>query len=397
MARITLFLCILIALPLQTEALTRSQAVAIALENSPVIKSSAASATAAGAVSMQSFWLDNPVVELDWAGLPTFGSLKSFESRELTVEQTIPNPIRRYFDIAGKNAEKDVAYLEYQWVRREIEAQVQVQYTRWSVARRRVVMRQADLQDARTLSDVAAKRLEQGTIDRFTSLQAEVEVRQAMTTLRGAESEEEMARQDLSLLLGQAITSEPDDSLSLPPEVPVPDSTGRYLLAERGVDAAENQRNGTLTSLLPDFALAGYQTRGMAGETSWGFRIAATVPLWVFPNWTSEVRIANANLDRAHAEAERIRQDYRARRQTLETQWRKYQDDLHDHRSGIMATADELLRVAQKSYSEGAVDYLHLLEARRSHRAVMEGYHDLIQNLWSTWAQLYMFRPEETK
>ncbi len=402
LSTIALLLSFVAMFPVICFGITRQQAISSALEHNSQIHVLAKQKSAAKTNLLRSAWLENPSMEIEWEGFENTESFDNYESRTIAFEQVIPNPFRKYCDIAIAVNELGIAKLEARYAVTELIAEVNIAYMEWLASIKRIELREANCANALEIDEAAEKKLALGQIDLLERLQASIELKKAQSLVRAAKLLEFNARNTLVALIGTQIFDMPEDSLSIPQfSVPISDSLKmssiyQYQLSQRNVVIARHRYNSAIASIVPDVSIGGFKSTTLDDAENWGIKVSANIPLWFFASYTNDVNAARSNLRIEQARQHQQKLELENDKHALIKSWENSVADYESYKSNVLDMAEKMLVMGNKSYAEGEIDYLRLLEIRRNHAEIMENYNDIVISLWKNWADIVKFEFKET-
>ena len=286
-------------------------------------------------------------------------------------------------DIAGAEARARL-------IRMELVYQVKQAYV--DALRSREVLRltEEDVQHIEAMRDRVKTMVAVGEAPRYEAVKAEAEALAANRQVENARHKLNAARAVLRNLTGMAGDEPRPLKARLPEQLELKSllaameqSNPRYIEARAQVAAARARVSEARADRLPPPTLrAGAEQ--YPDSRAWTVGLSMPIPL--FDQRQGVVAGAEAQLDRALAEG-------RLRTMTLE---RELEQAYHRHRGaraqlqaiegGLLAEAEDALRVAETAYRAGERGILDVLDARRTLRAVRL---DHIHALYDTYATLF--------
>ncbi len=128
------------------------------------------------------------------------------------------------------------------------------------------------------------------------------------------------------------------------------------------IEKFSNQISLSKSEILPDISLEYTHKKIRDFESSWGFEVGVTVPLWFW--WKQSGSMKRTNLDFTIARNENI-----VLKKSIETDlykaFEEYENNLRQlkfFKDEVFKETDEILRAAKKSYEEGAIGYVEYLQ-----------------------------------
>lgn len=384
----------LMATSTAADALSRQDAIRIALERNPEVIAAKNSWEAAKARSVQAGALPDPELELEYEELPGLTRFGKFGERAWGVNQRIEFPLKWWRrSKAARRAAEAVRLGEVEMVRLDISSRVKMAYDRILFKRQNLEYVRQDLRLAQDFLQKARLRLEAGDVSQLEVLRAEVEAGRAASRLTKARSELEIAGIELGILLarenGTSIEVEGDLDyqpigleLGLLQQTAIerrPDLQG----VEWALESARAEQGAIQAALLPDLNVGlSRQTIQEAGgkEDFWGVSFALELPLWGAARQRGELSEAKALVRQSAAEKNIFRYQIFLEVESayMDVQTSAAQVLLFQER--IVREAERTFEVARRSYAEGKATYMELLEAQRALTGVREEYAEVLFN-----------------
>jgi cobalt-zinc-cadmium efflux system outer membrane protein len=383
-----LALCCLSLANAPVEALSRRDAILIALEANPEVTAAEKAWEAAQARSRQARALPDPELELEYEELPGVTRFGDFGSRAFGATQRIESPLKWWRrSSAARQAAEAVHLGLLEMTRLDISSRVKVAYDRVLFNQKKLEYIQQNLQLAQDFLEKAQLRLEAGDVSQLEVLRAEVEAGRAANRLSSIRNELAIARAELNTLLVResVAVSEIDGALDFEPVTlalkPLQQSALEQrpdlLGAEWALASAHSERGLARAALLPDLNIGLFrQTIQDTGgkDDLWRVGLSLEFPLWGAARQRGLLAEANASVGQVTAEQSALR--YRVLLEVesafLEVQTSALQVRLYQDR--IVRVAERSFEVASRSYAEGKATYLELLEAQRALTGVREEY-----------------------
>jgi cobalt-zinc-cadmium efflux system outer membrane protein len=359
----------------QAAALSRTQAVELALAHNPQLEAARQQIAEARAGAVQATAIADPSLTATFDQLPSPYGVTS-GTRALNLGLTVPLPQKQV--LRGRVARGDVrvAELGYTTLRQQLAAQAVQGYDALLVALRHA----RDLEEAHQVALEFVRRTEAryqgGTAARLDVVKATVDASQVQTDLIGAQRDIANARAQLNRLMGRALGAglEPSDTLAAPP--PIADLEGLRALAaqnrpELQALAAQRAASRAATQLarqywLPDLSLGFSSTRDPGNPSYYTTSVGFALPLLFWQHRGGEVAQA------VHRERELAAQATDAAAQ-VEQEIRSAYADASTALRQVAFIRDQLLPVTQQAYSIASSSYalggssaLEVLDARRA-------------------------------
>ncbi|HET8656619.1 MAG TPA: TolC family protein [Longimicrobiaceae bacterium] len=355
--------------------LSRSEAVALALDHNPQLSAAREQVAEARAGVVQAVAIPDPTLGATLDEESGVFAPGAEATRALALGLTIPSPSRLV--LRGRVARGDLHATQFGYtaLRQQIAAQTVQSYDALLVARRHA----RDLDSARVVAQDFVRRTraryQAGTAAKLDVVKATVDASQVENDRIAAERDIANARADLNRLLGRTpgAAVEPTDTLAVPPPLPGLAELGERARAARPELAAMRaERAGahSATSLarqywVPDLDLALTRTTGPDGAPTYTTDFGIGLPLFFWQHERGEVAAAKhreAELSAQSADlAAQVEQEVRSAYADAETAMRQ----VAFLRDELLPEAQDAYRIASTSYSLGGSSALEVLDAKR--------------------------------
>lgn len=319
----------------------------------------------------------DPTLELTFGrGRPTDGTSDRAPETGISISQNLPWPLTRAATIQAADFSAEAGNAQAAAVRRGLVVQARTAFYALLRTRALVAVERSAESDARSLSELVARRAELGESREVDRIKARVEWLKQQRELSAVEREAAAAE---AVIRALAVVPLPRPLLvdgELPGTSTGIGRTGDVLF--RAIDGnpdllrskAEAVRASALLSAarrsrVPDLGLSLFHQKEIDRD-AYGFSLGVTVPLWNARR--GDVAKAAAEASLADAEARRARVALLA-----ELEERLKDVDVASSQASTLMTelvpaATESLRLARLLYEEGETSLLDLLDAQRTAR-----------------------------
>jgi cobalt-zinc-cadmium efflux system outer membrane protein len=238
-------------------------------------------------------------------------------------------------------------------------------------------------EDAKSLEELVAKRVDAGEAPEGDQLRTRVEALRAEWDARSARSRAEGARASLNRFLlgalgpdfGFPANLEPR-SLSMPPDDVLETAVARnpsYRSALSRIESAKWSMSKERAARLPALEFSAYKLTELDRQAT-GLGLGLAIPLW--NRNEGAVLMARGALAEAESEALVVRTEIERDLERLVRQDRVARELATGYSERIIPTATESLTLARLSLEEGEATLLAWLEARRSYLEVLRASYD---------------------
>lgn len=322
-----------------------------------------------------------PNPALEWERQKTTSGSRDGESQDVLMA-SIPLVLSGRLGLEKQAAERgaQAAEARLEWARAELRREATRAFTTVLAARERRAILEESLTALRGLSEAIAVREKAGEAAGYDRLRIELEAAAVRDVSRGAVLDEHQAEAQALRLLGPGVASLPPLRGSLGAERPLPD--GASLLAgleERRGDVralsleasgAESARRAAGRGWIPEPSVrvgAQFLDVGLPGEGI-GYGVGVGLPLPFFDRRQGEAARAEARQSLAESRRAALVHAARTRLAIVFEAVSGRRERLAQHRSDVLARAEELRRIATTAYRGGSADLLVLVDAERAAR-----------------------------
>ncbi|MBX6331858.1 MAG: TolC family protein [Gemmatimonadaceae bacterium] len=379
-------------------ALTRQQAIDLALANNPQLHAAREQVSQARARVTEAKALPDLAASATIVGQSGPFRPSTAGEHDYALGLTVPFPDR--IRLRGQVATADVrsSELSYEQLRQQIASETSQAYSALLVALRH----HDDFQQATQLAqDFLARtqaRYEGGTSPKLDVVKARVDLAQSRNQLIAAERDVANARAALNRLIARPLGAPiaAADTLGVPPALPALDTLERLALAHRPeLRSLDAQRAGAraATTLakeywLPDIALGVTRVTIPGAPATYDTDIGISVPLFFWQHRGGEVaesqhrerELAATARDLVAQVSQEVRTAYAAASTAIE--------QVHYIRDELLPEAQQAYHIATVSYGLGGASTLEVLDAKRALLDAQTQYTDALGAANDAVAQL---------
>ncbi len=370
------------------EPITIEKAIEIALKRNPDIQSALKEYEAARARINQAKAFPEPELSWEFDFQPRIFSFKDAGERNLSISQLFEFPGRRHFRYKIVEKEALVSQSGYKAVRLELIAQVRIAFSAVLFAKERVNYNQQNLKLSQNFLRMAQIRYEAGSVAKLEVLRARVEEAKARNELYLSENELDLSKAALNFLLARPMETTLQiegklEAQSLEPSLEeLQEKAFKYrpeiIGARHAVEGARSAVSLAKLSYAPDFGFRiGRHWESELGN-NWDIEFGINLPIFMWQRQKGEIAEAKANLYSLTSISEstknRITLDVKdsfLRVAALKNRIQLFQEE-------ILVEAQEAYRIAIRSYEEGEIGNLELLEGQRTLMEVNLSYADAL-------------------
>lgn len=362
--------------PIQPAALVLDQAIAWALEKSPVLGASSARADAATASRSQAGALPNPELSVEAENIYGDGPYDGLDGAEITygVSQLVELPGKRGNRVRVADAEKTKIHYARDAARLDLIRDVTTAYAELAAAQLEVSILEEERNLATEVRDSVAAKVQAGKEPPIQKNKAEIELSASNIALERARRNFTAKKQTLSSLMGGDTGEFTVAMDSLPPlSEPEPLESYRTRLPQtpdvKSLDADVNQAKAGLSlekaNVVPDPTF-NFGVRDFREDDSQAFVAGVSIPFPVF-------NLNRAGVERAGHDLNAAMLDQRGAHLSLDAQLIAIYGDFTSAygeasalKTAVLPGAEEAFSFARQGYDAGKFGYLEVLDAQRT-------------------------------
>ena len=365
----------------QAEAMSRIDAIRLVVERNPAVEAARNVYEAARAQAQQAGALPDPELEVEFAEVPELGSLSEYGERTIELSQRVELPLKWWHRLqAGRQQAEATRLAVFEMTKLDITLQAKQAYDRIALQKSLLQHAQQDLDLAQNILRQADIRFEAGDVPQLDVMRASVEVGRATNRLTAAKNDLSVAKTSLNALLARPLQTPfalADSLVYRPVETHLDQLTAAALKqrpdlagTELQLKALQSQQAAATAAYWPDLNVGlGRQQRHEGGgheENSWKVRFGIEIPLWAFSRQRGERAEAKAEVAKVVAERDVVRYQVLLETEQAYLDLNTAEEQVALFQDQILPEAERAFEVAGRSYDEGKLTYLELLEAQRT-------------------------------
>lgn len=380
--------------------LSLRDALALVIRNNPDVQAAEQAYSAARArLLTERPLLADPTFTADYLGLASFRrGYSGFSERDVGVEQTVELPFKWLArnDIASKEAK--VAEMDFDMARLDKVTEARKAYGQVLTSRRERELARDNLALAADFLEKARVRQEAGDVPPIEVLRARIEVANAERDTSEADRDVLLAEAALNILMVRpphAPLNLTDELAFAPVEYDI--DTLRSVMLERhplarsysyAVAGGRSAVKLSAYDFLPDLDL-GVARQTIPGDGSfWIASVGFSLPIWSFFRQRGGFQEARAVLAQARAEQIGGQNELILELESAYHGLHVAERQVRIYTEGLLSEAEEVYRIASRSYEEGESSYLEVLEAGRTLRTTRTEYIQALLEYQSAVADL---------
>lgn len=379
------------------ESVTLEEALNIAKENNPEIKSAISSLPISEAGIIIAKYIPNPKIG-SFNEIVTGGSIHPLQlSTDLELGK------KRYWRVQIAQEQVSKTELEIAKVLWETHTKVHIAYAALAIKQKIYNLAEERTAFYKSLLDITNKRFEAGDVPKLEIYRAETELLNAENQLAEIKGKLKQSKIEFNHLLGRDQESEIIVSAyqGLKPKVNIAehqeitkileDARAKRLeiaILEKDFGITRAQLKKAEWERIPNFSIEASYTKPSLGNGSWGPYVGGQFELPVFNRKQGEIKEAKARLEFLEKERARIEQDIKAEVaiaykdiQIREEQFQRFEDKL-------LEESENMLEIVKFGYQKGKLSFTDILTAELRNREINELYLESIFNYQVALASL---------
>jgi len=327
--------------------------------------------------------LANPELEFSMGRAKAYDEVTKRNTGGVSLSQYLENPFKRHFRIQvyAKDWEaaafgQDTLILEVTYVIKRLYFDILRQKSRLELA-------QKNLDSIQKIHRLIERRAQLGEIKELEAIKLYVESLQAQREVTRIRTDLLLAKEKLNQYLGSALPPDFTAAGTLTyAKTGIEDKKAiqkaldiHPLLKEKEtrVEQATSQWSYVKWQRLPDFKLSGFSHKELDGRNT-GIGISLDIPLW---NFKSKEILEAENLIRMEEEELRaLRMEVATEVKSWISQLRLSENSLQIFHRGLLKQAEESLKIAEVSYTQGEISLIDYLDSQRTYYSILSDYQD---------------------
>lgn len=380
------------------KSLTLDLAIEMAMQKNPRILAAQKEIDAARGRSWTTWWLRDPSFVAEYEQIPTGKGLGAFGERRLGITQSIDFPTNIFFKKQLANNDVNTRKMQFAQTKLEVRSEVKKAYYTLLGKRDNLILAQKNWELALQFLRKAQTRYEVGEVPNLEYVRAKVGAAQAENRVTQAKSELTAARAALNVLLSRPAMAPVNavDSLSYRRfdkslqelKLQALESHPRLRAIGYQVGVTQQLRNLAWGSFLPAVEATVFRQNVGGKSNFYGVEIGFSVPLWFPFRQRGKIQEASASLSAAQWRQQNEKHLLDAEIETAYVAVQSRQKQVNLYTGSLLTEAEEVYRIALRSYEEGESTYLELLEAQRTLVEVGAGYIEALATYNSALADL---------
>ncbi len=370
----------------QEDALTLRQCVSLALEENPLALSARQVYRASLARVSQARSLPQPSLSYDSDLQPSITNMGGSQESYLGLGALVPFPGKRY--LRGQVAQRESREVEAEVVALELDLTYEVAAAFYTLllTREKVFYARQNLEFSEDFVAKTELKFDAGDVPRVEVVRSRVQAANAVSELRRAESDEDLARARMNFLLARP-GSAPLEIAGELKATPITHElvqlrewalTSRPEIAgvESALEGASMAKALGYMSYLPDIDLGVAKHRLEGVEDTWQVTFGVEVPLFFWQPARGQIREAYATSQALTEEAAHLRNLISLEVEEAHREYLTAVAQIQLMEDEILAQAEEVYEMYVFSYQEGEIGGIELIQAQQTLSEARKAYAD---------------------
>lgn len=352
-----------------SQTISMDEAVNIALEKNEHIKAAKYRIEKEDAGTLSAVNIPKPRLFVEYEGVK--GSLSNFESRKFGISQDFEFPTVYFDQVSVQDYALSIAKAEYDELVIQLKSNVKKNYITFLYQASLIGTASENMEIYEDFVHVANRKYEEGTGDNLELLSARVNKLKLDNLVGNLKNDILITNVELSRLLNTDKEIIPDGrlsfkeyNLSLNSLLSLAKNNNPQLKIARYRKLQSDSRVSlAISQILPDFSISYYKQELGSQGGYYGFEIGLGIPLWFWWKQSGDIQQAELELKSINSEELSLSRNVEAE---VTIAFEEYQTNLRQltfFNEGALEEAEEIVRVARKSYETGSADYSQYLQA----------------------------------
>ncbi len=360
-----------------------AEVIDLALENNPLLSAKKNEVEARRASYQAAKRLSNPELEFNVGRAKAFDEDLERNTGGVLLSQYVENPFKRHHRI--QVYEKDWEAAEFSQDTLTLEVTFTIKNLYFEILRLKSTqeLAQKNLDSIQKIHQLIEKRAKLGEIKELEAIKLYVESLQAQRELNQIQTDLFLAKEKLNQYLGNALPSdfsligiltytktEIEEKEALQKALHI---HPRYKEKETRVEQANSNWSYVKWQRFPDFKLSGFSQNELDGRNT-GIGISLDIPLWSFKS--KEIREAEYLTRMEEEELRALRIEISTEVKSWVNQLRLSEQSLQIFHQGLLKQAEESLKIAEISYTQGEISLIDYLDSQRTYHSILNDYQE---------------------
>ncbi len=359
--------------------LSLNEAVNIGLKNNPAVKSAVENISASKGRFWSGISLPQPELEVSYEYAPVNSSLSNYSEKTMAVSQSFEFPSNYFLKGSKFNKEEDLAVYKLNMTERSVVSQVKSSYYKVLVKQYQVKFAHENLLISKDFYNKAEIRQNVGEGTNLERLTAKVQHTEALNNLEVAKNELAASFAELNFALGNERQNYEayydltdtlgfvDHNINIEQLYKSLEETNPQIkIAELKNEISSIEKKLAWSSLLPNINLA-YFKQSRDGNTGfYGASFGISLPLWFMFDQRGKIQEAIAYQAIFQSELQLTKNEMALKIKSAFTDHENNLKQVKLYLNDILPQAEEIYRIAIKSFDAGELTYLEYLQAKQT-------------------------------
>ena len=355
----------------------------LALENNPLLSAKKSEVEARQASYEASKRLANPELELSFGKAKAFDEDLERNTSGIALSQYVENPFKRHHRIQVYEKDWEAAGFGQDTLVLEVTFAIKNLY--FDILRLKSIqeLAQKNLDSIQKIHRLIERRAKLGEIKELEAIKLLVESLQAQRELNQIQTDLLLAKEKLNQYLGNMLPPDYSTIGTLAYAKTGVDETAALQKAlqvhpvlkekETRVEQASSHWSYVKWQRFPDFKLSGFSQNELDGRNT-GIGISMDIPLWSFKS--KEIREAESLTQMEEEELRALRMEIATEVKAGINRLKLSEQSLQIFHQGLLVQAEESLKIAEISYTQGEISLIDYLDSQRTYFSILNDYQD---------------------
>jgi outer membrane protein TolC len=367
----------------QDTTITLEDAVEIGIKNNFAVLAAEKEVDATEGRAITGLGVTNPQISGEWAEIPKGSGISNYNERNFTISQSIDFPTNYIHRKNRGDLEIKRSQLLLEERKLGLRAQIEIVYYQLVASREQLILVRQNINLAQDFLNKAETRYSAGKAPVLEVKRAQIflaNIENELSMVQGNYKKHQAALNALLAFPDQK-NAVPADSLSyrllnLSLSELIQNALNthpRILIYNLSTQIAGKNVSLAKGSYLPKIT-GGYSLQTIGGQPFRGVEAGISIPLWAPVNQRGQVMESKANLA---ATQYRAQNEILVRKSKVKGAYGKViaaQEQVSKYLSDLLQQSEDLYKLTLRSYEEGKVDYLKVLDAQDSYININKSY-----------------------
>jgi outer membrane protein TolC len=380
---VSLFITSVLIHPAEKKSFELSKILNLALENNPLLSAKKSEVEARKASYQAAKRLINPELEVNIGRAKAFDEDLERNTGGILLSQYVENPFKRHHRIQVYEKDWEAAGFAQDSLALEVTFTIKNLYFDILRLKSMQELAQKNLDSIQKIHQLIERRAKLGEIKELEAIKLYVELLQAQRALNQIQTDLFLSKEKLNQYLGNMLPpdfsitgtleyaqTELEETAALQKALQV---HPRLKEKQTRVEQANSHWSYVKWQRFPDFKLSGFSQNELDGRNT-GVGISLDIPLWSFKS--KEIREAEYLTRMEEEELRALRIAIATEVKAGISRLKLSEHSLQIFHQGLLKQAEESLKIAEVSYTQGEISLIDYLDSQRTYYSILNDYQD---------------------